>query len=395
MKVNFDAIPVELKSYPNWVLWRSEKRNGKVTKIPYQPGGLRASSTDPKTWGTFEVVKAAIEKQQSMWGGIGFVLEPPFVGLDFDQCIGDDGQIKPEVATIIQRLNSYSEKSPSGKGIHLIAKGSIPKGRKCAVFEIYQRGRYFTMTGNWLERSPLAIEDRHSEILEVYQESFGCAAPNKEKSFIKLQQHGIEPHQPEGISNQLVLRLERHGNIALVIGPKHSYSGDLSQASQNQAYFDLLIEAVEAEYEETMVDLKVLTREQYMVRAITKRCIRRDADALAHFLHAAQRFKAVLAENTDRAMREENELALMSERVKRFVTELQARGISCQFDGIINGNFARISLQNGFFDVYATRRRSSSEPHAHCFADFKLQQRIETLWREYILSDKYMLLKKA
>jgi primase-polymerase (primpol)-like protein len=37
MTPDFSKIPQELKALPQWVLWKSEIRDGKPTKIPYCP----------------------------------------------------------------------------------------------------------------------------------------------------------------------------------------------------------------------------------------------------------------------------------------------------------------------------------------------------------------------
>jgi len=87
----FDNIPQELKQYPNWVVWD-------LNKIPYSAiGGRRggkASSTNPATWCSFDEAVAAHKAGEC--DGIGFVFtNSPFVGVDVDKVIGDDGKILP------------------------------------------------------------------------------------------------------------------------------------------------------------------------------------------------------------------------------------------------------------------------------------------------------------
>jgi len=169
--VNFNAIPEELKSLQQWVLWKTEERDGKSTKVPHTPWGLKADSTDARTWSAFSIVVEAYKK--GGYDGIGFVLRPPYVGLDLDKCILEDGSIEPQAEEIIKRLDSYSEKSPSGKGVHVIAKGHIPRGRKKGAFEMYQSGRYFTITGDHLQGTPATIEEQAAEVTAIYDELFG------------------------------------------------------------------------------------------------------------------------------------------------------------------------------------------------------------------------------
>jgi len=362
--INFDAIPAELKTSPNWVLWRSEERRGKITKVPYRPAGSRASSTDPATWSTYDVIKSAYERGPDMWNGIGFVLQPPYVGIDFDRCISYGGQIEPQVANNIRRLDSYWERSPSGKGIHLIAKGTIPHGRKCPLFEIYQKGRYFTMTGDWLEGTPGTIEERSSELLSIYQETFGSGVDSvteKLKPNLGPGRSLTEVPKSNRSMNELVLRLERHGDKITVYGARGSYSADISRSEQTRVYFDLLTRAVQAEHEETMVILKVKTKELYLVKAINEDHLRKDRDALECFQNATRGFKMVIAENMITSGPGGREITLIKEKVGLFVNELHQIGITAFSEGVVNDNFVRISVQpKGFIDVYSTRRRQPS-----------------------------------
>jgi putative DNA primase/helicase len=84
---SFDAIPVELRERPQWVVWRLEKRDGDDTKVPYRAdGGGRASVTDPSTWSTFDEAIAGAKAIAA--DGIGYVFsaDDPFTGADLDDC---------------------------------------------------------------------------------------------------------------------------------------------------------------------------------------------------------------------------------------------------------------------------------------------------------------------
>jgi putative DNA primase/helicase len=152
------VIPQELRARGQWVVWRSEVRDGKPTKVPYQPSGDKASSTNPRTWITYEEATRAAAR----FDGIGFVLskDDPLVGLDFDACRSANG-LDEWVRQAVFHVGSYAELSPSGRGLHIIAKGSLnghrnrtsdtPWGGK---FEAYSHGRFFTMTGQVLDGAP-------------------------------------------------------------------------------------------------------------------------------------------------------------------------------------------------------------------------------------------------
>jgi len=146
-----EVIPQELKHWDQWVCWKAEYRGGKWTKVPYNPNnGQKAKSNDPSTWASFE--SAYHQYEQNGFDGIGFMLsgDDPFTGWDFDHCIDPQtGEIEPKIRKIIDRLNSYTEISPSGTGIRIFVRAGIPKGgRKNGGIEVYNSGRYLTLTGH-------------------------------------------------------------------------------------------------------------------------------------------------------------------------------------------------------------------------------------------------------
>lgn len=174
---SWNNIPQEMKTRRQWVLWRKEIRNGKPTKAPYQVNDRRADHSKPETWNSYESVVAAY--QRGSWDGIGYVFskDDPYMGNDFDHCINlETGEIKEPARTYIHQLNTYSEKSPSGGGVHTICRAQLPdgKGRKDQKlgFEIYDRRRFFTVTGVPVDGCRLIIEDRQNEIDAFYKEIF-------------------------------------------------------------------------------------------------------------------------------------------------------------------------------------------------------------------------------
>lgn len=137
--------------------------NGRITKKPVNPKTLYgASSTNPETWSTFETALNAVGKPCKVGNdsgsvtGIGFVFSPPYCGIDLDNVVDEGGNINADALDIVDSVNSYTEFSPSGKGLHIIYKGEIhPEWKKKQVgafgentdLEMYQTGRYFTVTG--------------------------------------------------------------------------------------------------------------------------------------------------------------------------------------------------------------------------------------------------------
>ena len=118
--VNFVNIPKELKAVPSFCLWRSEKRNGHPTKVPYNPKpkqlGQFASTDDPTTFGTFlDAMKAYA---MGDYDGIGFRVSEGIGAIDLDHCIREDGSLNDVGAAILTYFpDTYFEQSPSGSGL--------------------------------------------------------------------------------------------------------------------------------------------------------------------------------------------------------------------------------------------------------------------------------------
>jgi len=143
-------LPDELRANDSWVLWKKERRNGKPTKNLYQADHKQASSTDPATWTTFAQAVEAFE-QDGFFDGIGFVFHPesPYAGADIDDVTEERAR------HWIDRFDSYTERSPSGNGFHIICKAELPKGTNRAEGELYSSGRFFTMTGDVVSNRPI------------------------------------------------------------------------------------------------------------------------------------------------------------------------------------------------------------------------------------------------
>lgn len=154
MQVNYGKIPKEMTAYKQWVVWKAESRGeGKTTKIPYDvKTGRLASVTNPETWASFDEVVASV----SSYSGIGFVLtdNDPYTFIDLDDTKGD-AKAFAEQQRIYRIFNSYSELSPSGKGLHIITKGSVPSGKRKGFVELYSNERFMTMTGCTQNNEPI------------------------------------------------------------------------------------------------------------------------------------------------------------------------------------------------------------------------------------------------
>jgi hypothetical protein len=188
-------VPDDLSERDQWVVWRYEQRNGRATKVPYQANRARAarrraSSTDAATWATFDHAVELWRTAPNWYAGPGFVLaqNDPFCGIDLDHALDGEGNVKPWARGIVERFgDTYMEISPSGLGLKIWARGSLP-GNLPGVsvgdgqIEIYDHARYFAVTGRAFRGAPLQIEDHAADIHDLYR----CLTQQKRRAW-KLQ----------------------------------------------------------------------------------------------------------------------------------------------------------------------------------------------------------------
>lgn len=149
-------IPVELRLLPQWVIadMSPHPETGLPKKIPLNPRtGFAADVNDPNTWGTFE------ECLRTGYHHIGFVLtrNDPYCIIDLDN--KPHNPATPDQLArhqkILDSFVSYTERSTSGHGYHIIVKGSLPSGVHRDNVEVYSSGRYMIMTGNVVRQAPI------------------------------------------------------------------------------------------------------------------------------------------------------------------------------------------------------------------------------------------------
>lgn len=170
-----DGLPAMLTDLDQWICWKAEARDGKPTKVPINPQtGTYASTTDSETWASFDGAYGYAMEAEC---GLGFVFseEDGLVGVDLDGCRdAQTGQPDPIAKEIVQKLDSYTEVSPSGTGYHVIVEGHLPEGRNRRDWiELYDSARFFTVTGLHVEGTPDIVESRSEELAQVYWEHVG------------------------------------------------------------------------------------------------------------------------------------------------------------------------------------------------------------------------------
>jgi len=184
--IDFACIPATLKARDQWVVWRSEERSGKLTKVPYcAHTGDMAATDNPKTWASYS--KAVEVYQQGSYSGVGYVFsdDDPYTGIDLDDCIDTEGNLATWANTLLMDFASYSEISPSERGIKVWVEGSIPASvhpRKDKIplslipkdqpgrIELYNTRRFFTVTGWHVEGTPIDIYPANGKLTSLYQQ---------------------------------------------------------------------------------------------------------------------------------------------------------------------------------------------------------------------------------
>ena len=142
--MNLNNIPIELQKLNQWVC---TKGDSKIPRCAYN--STPASSTDPLTWSSFDTALKSINDGINDY--LGFVFnDNGIVGIDIDDGYDEDGFLSEIAVDIIGKCKSYTEKSKSGRGFHILLKGTLPfKGKNnLKGVEIYKVARYFIMTGD-------------------------------------------------------------------------------------------------------------------------------------------------------------------------------------------------------------------------------------------------------
>jgi hypothetical protein len=196
--MTFEDIPPALRIKRNWCVHRHD---GEKSKVCHAPGGYKMQWSISANWITFEDAKKAYqdgltlpEGHKRKFDGLGFFLSREkdavldIYAVDLDHCI-QAGKIDDWAKDILSRLNSYSEISPSGEGIHVFVKGILPEGSKNTNDQMLDKNRvevftdkhHITITGNRLTDYPATIEDRSEIIKSIYDEVMEVKAKKKEE----------------------------------------------------------------------------------------------------------------------------------------------------------------------------------------------------------------------
>ncbi|WP_342304813.1 phage/plasmid primase, P4 family [Methanolobus sp. ZRKC5] len=263
--MNFNNFPPELNELPQWVMWKLEYRpeQAKPSKIPYTVDNIRASATDSDTWNMFDNCIEALET--GLYHGIGFVFseDDDYIGVDWDNVRDPEtGDIDPEVIQEIRDLDSYAEISQSGTGLHVITVGKKP-GERCrsGCREMYDKERFFVMTGNHLENTPFEIKPASSEVLKsIYHK---IAPDEKEK---------METSKPVG-GRKVSPPLTDEEIFSLCMGAKNAnkfeelWDGSTSGHENDDSRADLALCTILAFYTQNSAQIDRLFRKSKLYRS--------------------------------------------------------------------------------------------------------------------------------
>jgi len=239
-----ERIPMELRQEPRWVCWCLEERGGRRTKVPKDAkNGQNASSTDPRTWSTFDVAAAAA-LGPGRYAGVGFVFGPDhaYTGLDLDHVLAADGTVAERYRWIVEEAATYTEVSPSGDGLHLFFRGRKPEGAlKCRknqeegrVVEMYDHDRFFTVTGNAYTgvtpAPPVEVRENPDLIARAYETFIDPKAKEKRAQAALGPAQGVTGLDDDELIRRMLDSRNGQQIRELMDGSTASYGGDDSAA---------------------------------------------------------------------------------------------------------------------------------------------------------------------
>lgn len=225
-----ENIPQCLRDRPQWVCWKYVQRDGKQTKVPVNARyGWNASAIDPQTWSAFKTAYEAYLRNDSL-AGVGFVFakEDPFAGVDLDRCLDDAGNFIWG-QDIVDELATYTEVSPSGRGVKLFLQATKQTFAKCrrdgfgpdgnGEIELYDQSRFFAVTGRTLAASPPEVADRQAELDSLCQrlwpqtvEPVATTVQNPPAATCQIPETGVGDRLSDCLDSMLAMRIVDHND---------------------------------------------------------------------------------------------------------------------------------------------------------------------------------------
>lgn len=200
--------------------------------------GGAAKSNDESTWSDFETAVASVE--ELAMDGIGFFFKTPYFGIDIDDVRTEIDRFKNDdhdnniVSEFINVMCSYAEISPSGNGIHVIAKGILPEGgRRKGKVEMYDSGRFFTITNDHLGGYSHIADDTDYGKINYLHSKYIAKQDIARKQTAQSQQSGSDLSEDEIIHIATGSKNGARFNILLSGGWEQFYT---SQSEADMAF---------------------------------------------------------------------------------------------------------------------------------------------------------------
>ena len=211
----YKEIPSELKEMKRWIVYKPIIKNGKTQKVPINPLTARSLAwSDETQWLSFDDANRLSQRHDDY--GIGFILGDGVAGIDLDNVVKVDGTLQEIATDVISSMNSYTEYSLSGKGLHILflanLSNSFNNRRKTlnhdgtySNIEMYSSGRFFVVTGN-IYNNLSNLYMRENEAIALYNkyittqsETHRSSISSKSdcKKVYRYAQRNVLPNQPD------------------------------------------------------------------------------------------------------------------------------------------------------------------------------------------------------
>jgi hypothetical protein len=177
-----ENLPASLYDKPYFVAWKLMDDGKKQPVDPNTGAGFNTQTPKATGWPLPYILNKFLPcydaygfeiHETPLFSGLGFMARPEngITIVDLDSCRDPNtGDVKPWALDIIKKLNTYTEVSPSGYGVHCYVLGGIPhnvntrlnaetptRANKKAGIELFHVKGYVTLTGNTLPGYPRGV----------------------------------------------------------------------------------------------------------------------------------------------------------------------------------------------------------------------------------------------
>lgn len=241
--MSWGDIPAELRALARWVCWREELREGakKPTKVPIHPKtGHNIDITVLTNCSSFEDCVFAVQNGRAKGLGYGLFKQDGYTIIDLDQTF-DQKEIERQIQ-IHDAFNSYSERSPSGTGLHIVIHGSIPCGRRRGPIEIYDSNRFITFTGEVFNRAPIVHKNDLANVLHTEMSQSGGKTINFDG--------GPQTKEDDAVINEALALPNTGTHFENLLKGNWQESGRYpSQSEADQAFVNMLAHHTDNKYQ--------------------------------------------------------------------------------------------------------------------------------------------------